>query len=492
MCELGAYRDRVFAMIRRYAPYVGVLLAVAAVGWAVLPAAGQQETKSLGKMRVQRMDGTTFVGEVEDTGDSYRIDTGKKIIVTIKKNEVKSITPVEDTGTSGAKPNEKSTGKPTPPSGSNGKASSSRREVTDEEIDELLAGINVEGSDVAAMKEDLVGELPLDEEGIQEMCRLGGVPRDDNHVLLKPHFVFLFTSKRSDAMELASRLEAIWNWRVKYMGMMDVPVKRPEHKLEIYYFGTHKEFEAYQVNTGGTPSMGLLGFYSPKDNRSAFFEMSTWPPLAHYLELAKDTRIPFKERQFARNIITQYVEFQNMEVVQHEAGHHIDFNIGLFPPDVSVDRETFDNLPRWFVEGTTMMFEFPPTKAGASLGTVNHGRLEEFDKIYGRKVKERRLSPQQLKSFVLDNMIFMRGGGATYSLGWSLVNYLYNKKREGLKKFYKIIASREPGTIVSTTMREKEFEDCFGRVDEKWVEDWYKYLDGLQLKKSVLPPELFP
>ena len=81
------------------------------------------------------------------------------------------------------------------------------------------------------------------------------------------------------------------------------------------------------------------------------------------------------------------------------------------------------------VEGTTMMFEFPPTKAGASLGTVNHGRLDEFDKIYGRKDEHRRLSPQQLKTFILDNSVFLRGGGSTYSLGWALVYYCWKEKR---------------------------------------------------------------
>ena len=237
---------------------------------------------------------------------------------------------------------------------------------------------------------------------------------------------------------------------------------------------------------------GALGFYRPSDNRSAFFELSTYPPIAMWLEAAKDTRLPYKQRQIARNKLNQWVEFNNMTVIQHEAGHHIDFNIGLFPSDVFNDPDSFDSIPRWLVEGTTMMFEFPPTKAGASLGTVNHGRLDEFDKIYGRKDEHRRLSPQQLKTFILDNSVFLRGGGSTYSLGWALVYYCWKEKRREFGQYVQIIAQREPGFDVSYTQREREFEDLLGRVDEDWIDDWYEFLDGLLLKKSVLPPDIRP
>ncbi|MFH1747331.1 MAG: DUF1570 domain-containing protein [Planctomycetota bacterium] len=441
------------------------------------PAVWGQE--DLGKRRVQDMKGRWYSGQVTELPDAYKIKQDNGITTTLKKSEVKLIRSlVESTATDAASEYDAyETG------------NSLRRYVTDEEVSELLEGITIDTSDIIESGGDMLDELPVDEESLDEMKRLAGA-RDDQ-VMLKPHFALVFTSSEEEARRLAARLESVYRWNIKFLKMLDIPPTQPEHKLEIFYFGTHKEFEAYSVNTGGGPS-GALGFYRPGDNRSAFFELSTFPPIAFWLEMAKDKRIPHKQRQIARNKLNQWVEFNNMEVIQHEAGHHIHFNIGLFPRDVFMDRDSFDSLPRWLVEGTTMMFEFPPTKAGASLGTVNHGRLDEFDKIYGRKDEHRRLSPQRLKTFILDNGVFLRGGHTTYSLGWALVYYCWKENRDGYAEYMKIISEREPGVDVSYTQREREFEDIFGRVDEDWIDDWYEFLDGLLLKRSVLPPEIRP
>ena len=459
-------------MTRRYLTCLGVLLAGVVLMWA-LPTVSAED---LGKMRVQRMNGTWLVGEVEELANTYRIKTGRGITVTLKKSEVKAILPFAEERVENASP------------GESAESYSFRRRVADEEIEELLVGITIKSEDIVASSEDLEEGLEFDEDSVEDMCRLAGVPNDDDHVLKKPHFVLVYTTTKTEALKLASRLEAVYRHNLNFMRMIDVPLVAPESKLEIFYFATQKEFQAYATNVGSGSVAGVLGFYRPDANRSAFFDLETFPPAARWLEMAKDTRRPYKERQFARNSIGRWVKHNNIEVIQHEAGHHIHFNIGLFPRDlwVGLEYENLDLLPRWLVEGTTMMFEFPPTKAGASLGTVNHGRLHQCRKYYG----SHRFSPQEVKSFVLDNAIFLRCGGACYPIAWSLVNYFWHENREGYCRYMQTIASREPGMEVSYTEREKEFEDCFGRVDEEWVEAWYDYVDDLHLKRSVLPPDL--
>lgn len=461
-------------MIKRYLPGLSIVTAVVILALAVPGAAAQD----LGKMRIQDMKGRWYVGRVEELPDAYEIRQDNGITTTLRKSEVKAIRSVEEVTEA-------------EPTGyeAYAAASSFRRHVVDDEIAELLEGITIDTSDIIESAGDMLSDLPVDEDSVDEMKRLAGA-RDDQ-VLLKPHFALVYTSSDDEARRLASRLESVYRWNVKFLKMLKLQPTRPEHKLEIFYFGTHKEFEAYSVNTSGSPS-GALGFYRPSDNRSAFFELSTYPPIAFWLEQAKDTRRPYKQRQIARNKLNQWVEFNNMKVIQHEAGHHIHFNIGLFPRDVFMDPDSFDSLPRWLVEGTTMMFEFPPSRAGASLGTVNHGRLDEFDKIYGRKDEHRRLSPQRLKTFILDNGVFLRGGHSTYSLGWALVYYCWKEDRDKYAEYMRVISQREPGTNVTYTEREREFEDIFGRIDEDWIDKWYEFLDGLLLKKSVLPPEIRP
>jgi hypothetical protein len=72
-----------------------------------------------------------------------------------------------------------------------------------------------------------------------------------------------------------------------------------------------------------------------------------------------------------------------------------------------------------------------------------------------------------------------------------MVYYLYTKKRPLYAKYLQTVFGRDENTRMTNTEREKEFEDLFGRVDDKWVEEFNKFLDGLQVKKSVLPPDLF-
>lgn len=450
-----------------------VVVAAALAG--ALPAAAED----LGQCRIQDMRGRWYEGQVEEVEGAYRIRLGSGITVTLPKSQVRTVNKMqpEKSVSESLAPAPRSTGL------------EYRRAVTGDEIDSLLEGVDIPADDIVEAS-DMGDELPVDEASVREMLRLAGGTREEN-VLVKPHFVLVYTSDKTAAIQLASRLEAVYRWNVKFMRMLDVPLARPENKLEIFYFGTHKEFEAYSVNIGSGPS-GALGFYTPMHNRSAFFELATFPPIANMLEMAKEKSLPHEQRQRLRNQVNQWVEFNNMTVIQHEAGHHIHFNIGLFPRDVFIDEDSYDTLPRWLVEGTTMMFEFPPTSAGASLGTTNHARLAEFDEIYGRKNEGRRLSPQLLKSFILDNSVFLRGGGATYSLGWALVYYCWKENRAGYAKYMKIIATRDPGIQVNYTQREKEFEDIFGRVDDEWIKKWYTFLDGLHLKRSVLPPDIRP
>ena len=463
-------------MMKRCIPCLGILLAGLILAWA-LPLVSAED---LGQRRVQRMNGSWLVGQVEELPDVYKIKTATGITVTLKKSEVKNILPLEGAYAGG----------PVSP-GVAVEANPYRRYVSDEEIAELLADIVIERDDIIDSAANIGDELPLDEDSLEEMLRLAGTTKEEG-VLLKPHFVLVYTTSKEAAMKLAARVESVYRWNIKFMRMLKLPLTRPEYKLEVYYFASQQEFDNYTTNVGGTPRLGILGYYRPDINRSHFFDLATFPPIARLLEIMQDTRIPYKQRQRARNILNRWVAFNNLSVTQHEVGHHIHFNIGLFPRDVFIDPESYDSLPRWLVEGTTMMFEFPPTKAGASLGTTNHGRLDEFDKIYGRHNEHRRLSPQRLKSFILDNNIFLRGGGSTYSLGWAMVHYFWKKQRDGYAEYMRIISQREPGFNISYTDREKEFEDCFGRVDEDWINEWYEFLDSLHLKRSVLPPDLRP
>jgi hypothetical protein len=79
-------------------------------------------------------------------------------------------------------------------------------------------------------------------------------------------------------------------------------------------------------------------------------------------------------------------------------------------------------------------------------------------------------------------------GGRSYSLGWALQQYLYKESREKYLKYIQLLSRREDGQEMDIGARQKEFEDLFGTIDEKWIEKFHNYvMKKLQLKESVLP-----
>ncbi len=467
--------------MKRWAQLVVVLTAVL----VLLPAANKAWAGISGQYRIYLMNNTFVEGDVKEQPDgSYDVKTKHGASVHVKKNEVLRVVPLKDLAT------------PSPgvsPGATGAKRSPLRREITSAEIEEIIGDVKAEAVGDTEIKnlKDLMAPLPVDEDSVKEMLSQVGITRDNcplekqKGVMLKEHFAMVYTSSDKSARELASRLESVWRWNIRFMDMLGVPARRPEHKLELFYFGTYKEFEAYSLNRGMDVSGGVLGYYAHDNNRAHFFDMMTWPRVEYYINRLKERDIPFHIRQFITNSIKRWVEFQNTHVIQHETGHQIHFNIGLFPK-YGPDTET--PVPTWLVEGTTMMFEFPPSAAGACLGTVNHYRLDQIRKILGPPGN--RPGADFWKRFVIDNRVWYSGGGLYYPVGWSLVDYLYHEKRKEYAKYLQKVFGRDDTMRLSMTDLEKEFEDCFGRVDEKWVEKFYKYVDGLQLRPSLLPPDL--
>jgi hypothetical protein len=134
-----------------------------------------------------------------------------------------------------------------------------------------------------------------------------------------------------------------------------------------------------------------------------------------------------------------------------------------------------------------MLFEFPPTSSGASLGVLNHNRLSEMRRIWG----DHPLDHSQWKLFLIDNRYWFSGNVYNnYQLGWAMVYYLFKEHQDAYGEYLRKIFGREPDVRLTNTEIEKEFEDCFGKIDEEWIEDFYEFLDELAVKKSLLPPEL--
>lgn len=442
--------------------WTGLLGAIAISAFLWTPALAADYTGE-GYYKVYRVRGAPVEGRVVLEGDKYVVTTASGIKMTLPKRDVRNLAPMEAPREEG--PTLVGSGAPI---------------ISLDEINEIIGSHNLRlRTDELSPTEVLEPPLPLDEESLEDMLRIAG---PEAKFLTTDHFVCVFTSERSLAQQMIARLEKVYKFNIIYMEQLGIPPKRPEAKLEIFFFGHFDEYDAYQTRNGFR-SEGAIGFYYPPFNRSAFFDMKTWPSVAMQLKAIErkgsdgTPLMPWKERNRIKSQLEAYIEYQNVEVVQHEAAHHIHFNIGVFPRDWS-------SLPRWAVEGLATVFEVPPNKMGASLGSQNHFRLAE----YTTSVPRGSMTPDGLKNFLLQSF---SGGGSymDYVMGNVLQFYFWNKKRDEYATFINILADRDENWRIQMSLEKQfsEFERIFGEIDEAWIADFEEFIWSCEIKWSEIP-----
>lgn len=421
----------------------------------------KQEAPAAERKRVTRTDGKVFEGVVTELPDGYRVRDKYGIETKIGKNEVKEIKTLTDA----------------PTAGGDGPVKAA---VSDQEIADILGETPAFLKNVSANPYKMLrDELPEDRESIEDMKRIAGKKANE---YMTAHYVFIYTSERAEAVTMAAKLEGIYDWVTKYMEQLSIPPNRPKSKLEVFFFGTHEEFLAYQT-LNGMNEMGVLGFYSPSNNRSAFFEMHTWPPVAKNLEALKQKGIDPQRRRKLTNELDQFSVFHNLEVVQHEAAHQVHFNLGVFP------LKWTDGVPRWAVEGLATMFEVPQSSAGGSLGAINHKRLQEFRESFGDIT---RLPPQRMLMFIMGRD-YLGSQYNVYVMGWALHHYLRTAHRPQYARYMQLLASRGDPRLheLTPTVMQKEFEELFGTVDEEWMKSFAKFMNEIVFVPSAVSVDPF-
>lgn len=404
--------------------------------------------------RVVLTNNKEVIGEVREVGDRYEITVGPGIKRTYKKSQVREIKPLEQEAAE--KPG----------------SFAARRTVTDAEIEEILGSEAVEDLYVwdYVRKVDLSAPLPVDYESLEVMKRYAG---KSAKVLETDHFLVVYTSDTAAARKLVARLEIVYKWNVTFMRLFDIPGKLPDHKFEVFYFGTFKEYTGYQT-LNGWMSSGALGFYMRTNNRCAFFDMKTWPPVAQRLRIMRDGNVPFRERRKAENEFERYTNYLNLEVVQHEATHAIHFNVGIFPKGADTGK--------WMTEGLCVQFEVPPTQEGGSFGSINYSRLDSYHKFYGK-------NSQRVPWQFVKNLVLAPGSGIhDYVMGWALNYYLRKQRKEEYGGFMRSLSAKEETWSFNSTPTERlaEFEEHFGTLDEEWVKEFFAWIAKIPLKKEAI------
>lgn len=306
------------------------------------------------------------------------------------------------------------------------------------------------------------------------------------------HYSILFNTPLADVKSFGIAIELTYRSCVNYSLKLKIPTRPPGKKLLIYYFDQHQDYSGHSSKLGKGPRpQSMPGVYFPDLNTSMFYNFRNQESYKKAREQAEakieQLRARLRggnvSRENRKSIQREIAEARrqanssnvlggdaNEAIVQHEVAHQVLWNIGFHNP-----RHLAAN-PRWFVEGTAMMFEPISDGSSANFGAVNRNRLRAFQDLQ----RQERLIP--VRDLVSDPhyLIDPQTAQIAYPQCWAMVHYLNRTKRKQVRKYVKLI-NRRPADYRPTGEEEvATFEKAFGTLDERWVARWDRWLKNVR------------
>lgn len=333
-----------------------------------------------------------------------------------------------------------------------------------------------------------MSDLPPDEGAEAEaLDRLG----EDFRLRRTRHYSILYNTSQEDVRAFGVAIEQTYRSCVNYCLKLGVEVEPPKKKLLIYYFEEHGDYSRFSRELGrGDRPQSQPGVFFPDLNRSMFFNFRNQESFKRARKAAEEQIEELKERlrrgrlssQQRKAIGRQIAEARkkanrsktlggdmNEAVVQHEVSHQVLWNVGFHNP------RSFLANPRWFIEGTAMMFEPISDGRSANFGAVNTQRLRQYRGL----LQAGKLIP--VRDFI-SSMVYFDPKTITiaYAESWSLVHYLNRTKRQQVKKYVARINKRPRDYRPTPEDEITAFEEAFGKIDRRWVARWQRWMKKVQ------------
>lgn len=318
-------------------------------------------------------------------------------------------------------------------------------------------------------------EIPPHHTEIARLLALGGDGFRVHHTV---HFLIASDSDESVVHPLADRLEVTYQAVMRFCDDIQLLTHPPPQLLPVLLFNRYSDYERYAGKVGfrdpATP-----GFYHSPSNTVAICNLLDLPKLREIskrieqAEAQPDSAVPRERITEWRSRRDAIAETFNRLVIQHEAAHQIQFNVGVLS-------RSADN-PDWLVEGLACQFEVPPPDA------VNQLRLADFREALGVKPDAVNIEEADLRAawsngrFI--SLVDLVAGGdfndldvdkrtGRYAQAWALVNYLHRHRGDAFARYMRRIAVRPPNERTNQQQRIADFEAEFGLPDDTFERDW--------------------
>jgi hypothetical protein len=218
----------------------------------------------------------------------------------------------------------------------------------------------------------------------------------------------------------------------------------PKKRLKVVLFSDRDDFLA----SGEEHLEIAAGFYTEEANTSVFYDQGSndlhraLESLSNVLQEQKAYAIRNRTPN-AKNLVRMantiqlltFVARENadIEVVSHEATHHMAAATGLFPNESPVTT--------WAHEGLATYFESPSDAAWSGIGSVNKDRLKRYREL----ALDTRHSNVR---FIVSDRIFAKAGTMDalvhgYGQAWALTHFLMNRHFEKLIRYYGLVAAEK-------------------------------------------------
>jgi hypothetical protein len=291
-------------------------------------------------------------------------------------------------------------------------------------------------------------------------------------------------TRKTRADERLDLLEAVYKSFLLKFSLEGYDLEVPQQRLKVVLF-SHKDDYLRFVDLLGQDLQKAAGFYHRKENISVFYDQGTDETyetlyslnkqLQASKEQAKRDRSP-NARDIVRfadtiQLLTEVSrENSDIEVVSHEATHHMAGNTGLMPADAPV--------PVWAAEGLATYFESPKDAAWSGIGAVNKERLNWYRGL-------RRDRTHSNIDFIVSDQIFSRaatdeGTLHAYGQSWALTHFLMDRHFDKLVEWYKMIANKPKDKPLTDQELVETFDHVFGKNRTALDNEWRRYMNSLK------------
>jgi hypothetical protein len=327
-----------------------------------------------------------------------------------------------------------------------GSANSANATETPITIEALVGNQRVEGAPLTASKSNIVllkrdGELiefnPAEARDYQKTANgfapyspailRGQLEREFGpafEVTGTGHFLVVYPKGQQ---QWADRFEQMYRSCIMYFKVRGFTINDPEFPLVAIVFPTRDDFLRYAMKDGVKQANGVLGYYLPRTNRVALYDIGAGRGGA----IANDS---------------------NIATVFHEASHQTAFNTGI--------HNRYAPPPRWVAEGLGTMFEargvndsqtYPSAK-----DRINQGRLKDFRLLLSKR------KPGRFLDLLNSDRLFDQDMDAAYAEAWAFTYFLVETMPRDFARYLAKTAARQPFSNYPAAQRVKDFTDVFG------------------------------